>query len=136
MLFSNKSDNLKRSSLKAFSKQHICAIREDVGAQIIASLGHPRTLTHLIPTATQCAKMLQLGRVKLWAYGADTGRWYLSKTGADPSQFEEALHLHESYRHIAFSRNVPIQVVNAFQQTLDYLQLSGRLQQIINDELR
>ena len=136
VLFSNKSDNLKRSSLKAFSKQHICAIREDVGAQIIASLGHPRTLTHLIPTATQCAKMLQLGRVKLWAYGADTGRWYLSKTGADPSQFEEALHLHESYRHIAFSRNVPIQVVNAFQQTLDYLQLSGRLQQIINDELR
>lgn len=136
VLFSRKNDTLKGQSINAFSKQAICAVREDVGAQLIASLGHPEEYTHLIPTAAQCAKMLQLGRVNLWAYGADTGRWYLSKTGADLSQFEETLHLHESFRYIALSKNISTQVVEAFQETLDYLHLSGRLQSIIEAELQ
>jgi ABC-type amino acid transport substrate-binding protein len=135
VLFANKDDKPEGRSLKDFAQQRICAVREDVGAQLIATMGHSEKYTTLVHSPQQCAKMLHLGRVAMWAYGSDTGRWYLSKTGAKAEQFEEVLHLHESFRYIAFSNDVSQTVVNAFQSTLDYLSMNGRLQEIIRAEL-
>ena len=136
VLFSRKENHQNVSAIEDLSDQVICAIREDVGAQIIKSLGHPEDKTHYPASAEQCAKMLMLGRVDFWAYGADTGHWHLSNAGANTSQYKEALHLHEAFRYIAFSKDVPKHVVSAFQNALDYLHVNGRLQQIIINELQ
>ena len=135
VLFANKNNRPIGNSIQDFSQNKICAVREDVGAQLIASMGHPEEHSHLVHSPVQCAKMLHLGRVDMWVYGSDTGRWYLSKTGAQPEQFEEVSQLHESFRYIAFSDDVSQEIVYAFQKTLDYLHINGRLNEIIKAEL-
>src|SRR5690606_17866135 len=106
------------------------------GAQILAAEAHEEERIYLVPHADYCARMLAVGRVGLWAFGRDTGLWHLRNNGLSPDDFKVVLQLRESNRFIAFSRAVPAAVVSAFQQEIDFLRLSGRLDELINDSLR
>lgn len=135
VLFANPSINHHGASITDYSDHTICAVREDVGAQALANQQHPPKKIHLVPTAEQCARMLQLGRVSYWAYGEDTGQWHLKKIGADHNDYKKVLQLQEAFRYIAISKDVSREVVNTFQVTLDYLRMTGQLQRIIEEEL-
>ncbi len=116
-------------------KKLVCAVREDVGAQTLVEFGFSEDLINLVSTPSQCALMIANGRVDLWSYSRDTAAWHF-RTGEHPaSDFKELLHLKESSRYFAFHKSVPTEVIQAFQSSLDYIQLSGQLQAIINHEL-
>jgi polar amino acid transport system substrate-binding protein len=136
VLFGRRADKLSGRRLKDFAGQVICAVRDDVGAQILAAEEHPQDLIYLVPHADYCARMLAVGRVGLWAFGRDTGFWHLRHNGQSADDFEVLLQLRESNRFIAFSRAVPSEVVQAFQQEIDVLHLSGGLDRLIETSLQ
>lgn len=136
VLFAREASGLQGSTLEDFANMMICAVREDVGAQILEVRRHALQRTHLVPHAKHCASMLALGRVDLWAFGRDTGDWHIRSNGLSPDDFTEVLQLQESYRYIAFSKDVAPAIVSAFQNELEYMRLSGRLDQVIKDALQ
>lgn len=136
VLFARKDSGLQGSSLRDFASRMICAVREDVGAQILEVRRHALQHTHLVPHAKHCASMLALGRVELWAFGRDTGAWHIRHNGLSPDDFVEVLQLQESYRYIAFSQGVAPAIITAFQNELEFLRLSGRLDQVIKEALQ
>ena len=79
--------------------------------------------------------MLALDRVDLWSVGKDTSRWHLQNNNLDLSLFTEVSQLKESFRYIAFSKDIDDDIIASFQKSLSYLQLSGQLKKIISDEL-
>lgn len=119
----------------ALIHRKVCAVRNDVGEQLWRSVSGESANVVLVSHPSQCAKMLALGRVDLWSTGKDTSRWHIQNSGLDLNLFSEASQLKESYRYIAFSKDVDDDVINAFQKSLNYLQLSGELKHIIHDEL-
>lgn len=116
--------------------QHqVCAVKNDVGEQLWQRYSKESGNLVLVSHPSQCAKMLALGRVDLWSTGKDTSRWHLQNNGLDLSLFTEVSQLKESSRYIAFSKDIDDDVINVFQKSLHYLQLSGELKFIIHDEL-
>lgn len=114
----------------------VCAVRNDVGEQLWQLYNKEKDNLILVSHPSQCAKMLALGRVDLWSVGEDTSRWHLQNNNLDPSLFSEVSQLKESFRYIAFSKDIDDDVITSFQKSLSYLQLSGELKKIIHDELK
>lgn len=136
VVFASDKPTQKLNDLSALKNDMICAVNEDVGAQLLRSMGHPEDKTHLVPSPEQCAKMLAVGRLNYWAFGSDTGRMQFNAIEQKHSEdYHEVLALHESFRYIAFSREVPPAIIATFQESLDYLKLSGKLQQIIDAQM-
>jgi polar amino acid transport system substrate-binding protein len=125
----------KQQSPSSLTQQKVCAVKNDVGEQLWKHYSKDKNNLVLVSHPKQCAKMLALARVDLWATGKDTSRWHLQNNNLDLSLFTEVSQLKESFRYIAFSKDIDDDVITSFQKSLSYLQLSGELKQIINDEL-
>jgi polar amino acid transport system substrate-binding protein len=119
----------------ALTDQKVCAVKNDVGEQLWKLYSKDKDNLVLVSHPRQCAQMLSLGRVDLWSTGKDTSRWHLQNNNLDLSLFTEVNQLKESFRYIAFSSDVDDEVIDSFQKSLNYLQLSGDLKHIITDEL-
>lgn len=115
--------------------KNVCAVNDDVGAQLWKKVSPNADKLHLVSHPSQCAKMLSLGRVNLWATGKDTARWHIQKNNLKLENFKEVHQLKEAFRYIAFSKDVDTEIINNLQKTLSYLQLSGQLNALIQAEL-
>lgn len=119
----------------SLTQHKVCAVKNDVGEQLWKLYSKDESNLVLVSHPSQCAKMLALGRVDLWTTGKDTSRWHLQNNNLDLALFNEVSQLKESFRYIAFSKDVDDDVITSFQKSLNYLQLSGKLKKIITDEL-
>ena len=120
---------------KPHSDTRICAVRDDVGHQELLSHGYTASQLELTSTAELCARMLLSGRIHFWVYGRDTSQWYLKRLGSNKSQFSEYQQLTESSRYIGISQGSDPAVVEALRRSFEYIQLSGKLNDIIQQEL-
>jgi polar amino acid transport system substrate-binding protein len=116
-------------------KQDVCAVIDDVGEQLWKLYQPPKEKLHLVSHHKQCANMLNLGRVDLWVTGKDTARWHIQNNHLNIENFKEISQLKEAFRYIAFSQDVDDEIIDSFQKTLNYLQLSGKVVELINQEL-
>lgn len=121
--------------LQELLEESVCAVNDDVGAQLWKKVSHNTHNLHVVSHPSQCAKMLSLGRVNLWATGKDTARWHIQKNNLKLETFKEVHQLKEAFRFIAFSKDVDTEIINNLQKALSYLQLSGRLSELIDAEL-
>ncbi len=135
VLFARDHESFNGQALPELATQTICAVRDSIGAQVLLAEGHPQPQTYLVPHAQYCARMLKAGRLKFWAHGRDIGRWQLEQAGVDERSIDIIARLRETQRYIAFSQEVPDWVVRAFQQEIDFMRLSGRLQSLIDSSL-
>lgn len=117
-------------------KLNTCAVIDDVGEQLWKLHHPPKEKLHLVSHHRQCANMLSLGRVDLWVSGKDTARWHLQNNHLEIDRFKEVRQLKEAFRYIAFSQDVDNDIIDAFQKSLHYLQLSGQIVELIDDELK
>lgn len=113
----------------------ICAVREDVGHQQLRRLSVDESQIELVSRGEQCAGMLKAKRLDYWAFSQDTAEWYLSKSGVSMDDIRVIRQLTEAPRYIAFSHDTQPLVLEAFRRSLNYLTLSGELEQIIQEEL-
>lgn len=135
ILLGRKNMFSKPKALSSLKNNSVCSVKEDVSEKLWKDQAPDSAQLFLVTHPKQCAKMLALGRVDLWATGEDTARWHLIKNGFNPDDFIEMHQLKESYRYIAFSKDVDEDILSSFQETLNYLKLSGELNKIIEKEI-
>jgi polar amino acid transport system substrate-binding protein len=135
VLLGLKKNFASTPALADLLKMDTCAVIDDVGEQLWKLYQPPKDKMHLVSHHKQCANMLSLGRVDLWVTGKDTARWHIHNNNLNIDDFKELSQLKEAFRYIAFSRDVDSEIIDSFQKTLNYLQLSGKVVEIINQEL-
>ncbi|WP_083700511.1 ABC transporter substrate-binding protein [Shewanella sp. UCD-KL12] len=99
----------------------IGTIKDDIGEQLLLSLGTPKSSIRRAHRADSLAKMLYKGRIKLWAYEERVAHWYLNKAELDLKLFTSVFTLKQSELFFAFSKDIDPELVSRFQEALDKL---------------
>lgn len=129
-VISRKDRNLDINSAKDLNNLKIGAIRDDIGEQMLLSLGVNKSAINQSSNTENMLKMLQHGRVDAVAYGFDIVLWNLKKMGEDPNNYEVTYTLKEGEMGYAFHKDVDPAVLEKLQKALDELKADGTVEQI------
>ncbi|NRA24871.1 MAG: transporter substrate-binding domain-containing protein, partial [Oleispira sp.] len=80
--------------------------------------------------AESLAKMLDAGRIKLWAYEENVARWFIKQAGLNNGEFESVYTLKESDLYYAFSKDINKQTQNLLQKAIDKIKKSNEFSKI------
>ncbi|MDR5905229.1 substrate-binding periplasmic protein [Franzmannia qiaohouensis] len=105
----------------------IAVIREDIGAQRLTENGVSDDLLRPAISNLSALKMLEHGRVDLWAYSQNVAFWLMEQHGIDTRQFEPVYTLSESDLYFAINRDTDPALVKTMQAALETLEQVGRL---------
>ncbi|MGH8605458.1 MAG: substrate-binding periplasmic protein, partial [Gammaproteobacteria bacterium] len=106
VLLARKDRQLKINQPAALAAYQIGAIRDDIGHQLLKTLGIGANNIQLFSSAVPVANMLDKGRIDFWAYDETTARWFIKMLQLDNSRFEAAYLLKEGNMYYAFSPDV------------------------------
>lgn len=109
----------------------IAVIREDIGAQRLQEAGVPETQIHAAMSGTSALRMLERGRVDLWAYGEDVAFWLMNEEGLPTTDYTPALTISESDLYYALNRDTDPKLVAKMQAALNNLREGGVLREIL-----
>lgn len=113
------------------SDYQIAVIREDIGAQRLSEANvDPERILPAISN-TSALRMLDHGRVDLWAYSEDVAFWIMEENGLKVSDFESIYTLSESYLYFALHPNTDNQLIDAMQAALNSLREQGTIDDIM-----
>ena len=119
-VLAKKSSGIKITSSDDLQKYSIGAVLDDVGEQILKSLGNSSNIqTSAKPAAV--AKKLNSGRIQLWAYDETVAKSIMSSAGLNSAEFEAVFTLKETASFYALSKDVPRPLVELLQSGLDSL---------------
>ncbi|WP_242597150.1 substrate-binding periplasmic protein [Billgrantia sulfidoxydans] len=109
----------------------IAVIREDIGAQRLQEAGVPEAQIHAAISNVSALRMLERGRVDLWAYGEDVAFWLMQEEGLPTTDFVPALTISESDLYYALHRDTDPALVARMQAALDRLRKQGVVSEIL-----
>ncbi|WP_240549397.1 substrate-binding periplasmic protein [Billgrantia antri] len=109
----------------------IAVIREDIGAQRLQEAGVPESQIHAAMSNISALRMLEHGRVDLWAYGEDVAFWLMQKEGVPTTDFAPTLTISESDLYYALHRDTDPRLVERMQAALDQLREQGIVSEIL-----
>lgn len=119
-------DELNRMNLK------IGVVREDIGEQLLAKMGVDKDKMLQANSGISVAKMLHVGRVDLWSYGAPVILWNLKELGYNTDEYEEIFTLTESDQYyFALNKDTDDKLVAKLQAALDQLKANGKFNAIV-----
>lgn len=97
----------------------IGAVKDDVGQEILRSVGIKPS--HIVVTShvDSLGRMLNAGRIDLWAFGEGGWRYTLLKSDIDPAQFEVVYRFAPREYYFAVSLDVSAQLVQQLQTAVD-----------------
>jgi polar amino acid transport system substrate-binding protein len=123
--YKRKGSPLEITSLEDAKAVPRIAVRKDgYTHQALASRGF--TNLDIGPTYDSSYHKLHQGRVDLVLMGELTNRYMVEHAGLDPDDFERTEFLFdESSAWLAFSRDVPDELVDKWQQALDAIKANG-----------
>lgn len=135
VLLAKKSDFIVINSPNDINKYVVGAIPNDVGDQLVKETGVKSSAITHIATAGSLAKMLSVGRIKLWAYEENVARWVIKQAGLDNNDFESVYTLKDSDLYYAFSKDINKETQNTLQESIDAIKASGEFDKIKADYL-
>lgn len=107
-------------------------VREGIGGLLLAKQGVKKEKILQANSGMSVAKMLQAGRVDLWAYGARAALWNLKELGYPASDYEEVYTLADGqHYYFALNRNTDDRLVAKLQAALDELRAKGRVDAVV-----
>lgn len=109
----------------------IAVIREDIGAQRLQEAGVPETQIHAAISGASALRMLERGRVDLWAYGEDVAFWLMNEEGLPTTDYTPALTISESDLYYALNPDTDPELVAKMQAALNNLREGGVLSEIL-----
>lgn len=130
VLLAKKSDAITINSPADIKKYSVGAITDDIGDQLVQQAGVPKSNIKHVAKAESLAKMLDAGRIKLWAYEENVARWFIKQSGFDNSKFESVYTLKESDLYYAFSKDIQQGAIDALQQSIDAVKASDEFDKI------
>ena len=112
----------------------ICVLNGGVHETFLKERGFKNLISNVSYTA--CFKMLNLKRVSLTVTSVLSLPDRLKEAGISPEEINQTpVLLTNSEGYIAFSKNISNDVIQQWQDTLDYLKLSGRYSQLVQEYL-
>ncbi|WP_245904627.1 substrate-binding periplasmic protein [Billgrantia lactosivorans] len=109
----------------------IAVIREDIGAQRLQEAGVPESQVQAAISNVSALRMLERGRVDLWAYGEDVAFWLMQEEGLPTTDFVPALTISESDLYYALHRDTDRRLVDRMQAALERLREQGVVSEIL-----
>ncbi|MGQ4878142.1 substrate-binding periplasmic protein [Billgrantia sp. LNSP4103-1] len=109
----------------------IAVIREDIGAQRLQEAGVPESQVHAAISNISALRMLERGRVDLWAYSEDVAFWLMLQEGLPTTDYMPLLTISESDLYYALHRDTDPGLVARMQEALDRLREQGVLGEIL-----
>lgn len=102
--------------------------REDAKEQFLMEQGFVNLDS--APNLVSNYKKLMAGRNDLWIVDADEGRMVARQEEGDPDELEEVFSVREAKLYIAFSLDVPDDLVSSWQAAYEELKAAGVVEQI------
>ncbi|MGE5651681.1 MAG: substrate-binding periplasmic protein [Bacillota bacterium] len=134
VLVARKTSRIRFGSLDELNRMNlrIGVVREDIGGLLLARQGVQKEKMLQAHSGKNLAKMLQAGRVDLWAYGAQVIQWNLKEMGYPSADYEEVHTLaDDQHYYFALNKDTDDRLVARLQAALDALRASGRLAEIV-----
>lgn len=134
VLVAKKKRGIKLNAIDDLNKANykIGVVREDIGAQLLATLGVGKEKIVQVNSGVSVAKMLQADRVDMWAYGAPVILWNLKELGYSADDYEEVSTLTESqHYYYALNKDTDDKLVAKLQTALERLKAKGRFNDIV-----
>ncbi|RTR40339.1 transporter substrate-binding domain-containing protein [Shewanella canadensis] len=119
VLLARSGSEINIQSIDELSNYSIGAIKDDIGEQLLLSFGVPAKRIKRAHSANSLLKMLNKGRIQLWAYEENVASWNIHNSGLDPSLFESVFTLQESELYYAFSKDTDPELIKKLQLSID-----------------
>jgi polar amino acid transport system substrate-binding protein len=121
VLLAKKTRAIHISSATDLQHLRIGSIRDDVGEQMVRSLGVQDSQLNLAANADAMVQQLQAGRTDLWATNEKVAHWFIRNAGLEPDDFASVYTLQEGQLWYAFNLEVSDARVAELQKALDTL---------------
>ena len=118
VLFAPTSRNITIASPDDLNRYQIGAVQSSIENDLLITQGV--NASHLVSgmVPDELLRMLEEGKIDMWATGDLTGRYEMRKAGVKPDAYEIVYTLSENDFYYIFSRDVPDTLVSSFQQAL------------------
>ena len=123
VLIAKKSRNIRVSSPDELAQYFIGGILDDIGVQLVRELLEFNTNILTSPHAQSLAKMLDIGRIDLWAYEENAAKLFFERNNLDPNNFESIYTLAESELFYAFSLKTDQKIVDRLQKAINEVRI-------------
>lgn len=129
VFFARKEAGIVIPDLESAKAFKVGAALNSAGHELLLRNGFPNIAP--IPRGTRHAQSLRDGRVDLWLTAEPIGRYSVIQEGGDPD-FMEVVYEFEPVRSIfiAFSKDVPDEVIATWQKALDDMKADGTYAEI------
>jgi len=121
-LISRKNRKLEIESIEDIANYTIGVVRSDVGEQLLQSAGITENIIKFSKIDNNNIKMLEVGRIDLWAYEENVIKWILLQNNLDPNDYESVYVLEEAELYYAFNINTSDALISEMQRTLNELE--------------
>lgn len=119
VLYAPMSRNITISSPEDLNKYRIGVVKSSIENNLLTSQGVNASQIVNGKNPEDLLRMLEEGRIDLWATGDLAGRHQMLQTATDPNAYEIVYTLKEDDLYYIFSKDVSNTLVNAFQQALE-----------------
>lgn len=119
VLLAKKSRAIRINAAADLQRYRIGSIRDDVGEQLVRSLGAQESQLNLAANADALVHQLQAGRIDLWASNETVAHWFLRNADLDPDDFESIYLLQAGELWYAFNPQVSDEKVQELQKAID-----------------
>lgn len=113
--------NQNKNKVEDINKYNIGVVRDDVAEQILINSGIDSKKIQQAHSPVLCARMLEAGRIDLWAYGEGPARFIMRTDFGGFDNYEVVNVLREGEMYIGFHKDTPDEIVNMFRKSLDKL---------------
>jgi len=135
VLFARKDKNIELNSLQDATEYTIGTVREDIGEKLLIGEGLDVENFERLEGPAQAAKLLKAGRIDLWSYQEDVARFEMAEEGLDMDNYEAVYVVDRSRLMAAFHKETPDALIADFQDALDGLKRTGKMDAIIERHL-
>ncbi len=120
-------------------KYRIGVMRDDVGEQMLFTLGIPKESIQEASNVSRLIEQLYKNRVDLIVYDQRSANWLVDKAGYSKDSFESVYVMQQREIYYAFNKSVDEKIIKQLQKSLDALKTTtdtngiNRYQAIIKD---
>jgi ABC-type amino acid transport substrate-binding protein len=119
VLLAKKSKNIIIDNISDISKYSIGGIYNDIGLALVTDITANKGQIRPFLSAKAISKMLNLGRIDLWAYEENVAKDFLKRLNLDLDDFEAVYTLSNAELYFAFNINTDQIVIDNLQSILD-----------------
>ncbi|MCW3994682.1 MAG: transporter substrate-binding domain-containing protein [Candidatus Bathyarchaeota archaeon] len=118
VVFALVTSNITIDSPQDLNRYKIGTVKSSIENELLINQGV--NSSHIVNELTpqELLQRLKEGEIELWATGDSTGRYEMQKAGLDPNAYQSVYTLGENDFYFVFSRDVPDNMVNAFQHAI------------------